>query len=245
MSSKTDQLFWINEAEIDNLRANIRSNLGRYRSGDFDDLAADPSWKQTPILNYDATKFRALSGSSANENADMLIIYSQLSELKPRLARCLNTWFGLTHTHLLKYGRERWLKGKGDEDLIDAIRTHFFAGSRNGIRDDNAAGRPWWTAYIGHRVIASDDSTAIGKVMEPLMRTTDTRSSTIERPGIFSETGLTKSISDYLAKGKYPEAAADQDTYREFVKNISFYSNGRYFGDMSPTDIFEFLDGCQ
>jgi hypothetical protein len=245
MSALEDQLFWINHAELEDLNTNIELNLDRYKRGDFNDLATQPSWKRTPLLNYDATKLVGLSGKSSNENADMKIFYSQFSELKPRLARCINTWVGLTHTHLLEYGRERWLKNPTDDKaLIASIRKHFFAGSRNGVRDDNAAGRLWWTAYIGHR-IASGDSTKIGEVMTPLMRTTDTRQATIERPGIFNEPRLAHSISNYLAKGHYPEAAANEAKFREFVKNIGFYSNGRYFGDMSHDDIFEFLKTCR
>jgi len=246
MSSLEDQLFWINHTELEDLNTNIELNLNRYKNGDFNDLAEQPSWKRTPLLNYDATTFRGLSGKSANENVEMQIIYSQLGELTPRLASCLNTWVGLTHTHLLEYGRERWLKPhfKDKDKLIASIRKHFFSGSRNGVRDDNAAGRLWWTAYIGHR-IASGDSTKIGEVMTPLMRTTDTRQATIERPGIFNEPRLANSISNYLAQGHYPEAAANEAKFREFVKNIGFYSNGRYFGDMSHDDIFEFLKTCR
>ena len=142
-TNKKDILCWMEKAELDKLNANIKSNLDRYKSGNFDDLAAQPSWTKTHLLSYDASKFKGLSGKSANEDAEMLIIYSELKELKPRLARCLNTWVGLTHTHLLKYGRERWLEPyfSDEEELINKIRKHFFAGGRPGVRDDNTAGR--------------------------------------------------------------------------------------------------------
>ena len=246
MSALEDQLFWINHTELEDLNTNIELNLNRYKNGHFNDLAGQPSWKRTPLLNYDATTFRGLSGKSANENAEMQIIYSQLGELTPRLASCLNTWVGLTHTHLLEYGRERWLKPhfKDKDKLIASIRKHFFAGGRTNVRDDNAAGRLWWTAHIGHR-IASGDSTKIGEVMKPLMRTTDTRQAAIERPGIFTELGFAKSISNYLADGHHPEAAANEAAFRAFVRNINLYSNGRYFGDMSTSEIFEFLNTCK
>ena len=245
-TNKKDILCWMEKAELDKLNANIKSNLDRYKSGNFDDLAAQPSWTKTHLLSYDASKFKGLSGKSANENAEMLIIYSELKELKPRLARCLNTWVGLTHTHLLKYGRERWLEPyfSDEEELINRIRKHFFAGGRTGVRDDNTAGRLWWTAYIGHR-IASGDSKKIGEVMKPLMRTTDTRLTSIERPGIFTETGFAKSISDYLEQGRHPEAAKAEQPYRNFIRTINLRSNGRYFGDMSNDQIFEFLDSCK
>jgi len=77
------------------------------------------------------------------------------------------------------------------------------------------------------------------------MRTTDTRSNVIERSGIFSERGLAKYISDYLAAGKFPGATKKDQVFRDFMISINLRSNGRYFGDMSQLEVYGFLDGCR
>jgi hypothetical protein len=241
----SQKLYWMkNEAVLD-LHLNIDANLNRYRNGDFSDLAARVEWQQKEFLVYNSDSFLKLSGNSSDDLEDALIVFSELSALPPRLATCLNIWVPLIHTSLLDYTKTRWLKLEGtDEQLKKSIQDHIFKGGIGGYRDDNSAGRPWWTGFVGSQMAGSKDVGIIRDTLKPFMRTTDTRSNVIERSGIFSERGLAKQISDYLNAGKLADSE-DQDVFRGFMVSINLRSNGRYFGDMSATEVHGFLDTCR
>ena len=131
-----------------------------------------------------------------------------------------------------------------DDQLVDDVIKHIFKGGIGGYRDDNAVGRLWWTGFIGKNIASSDDIKEIERVLKPFMRTTDTRQAVFERPGIFSERWLAQNISEYVDEGKL-ENFENEKVFREFVKSINIRSNGRYFGDMTKTEVFGFLDGCR
>jgi len=241
----SQKLYWMKSKAVKELHLNINSNLGRYKSGDFLDLAAKPEWQQKEILTYDADSFLGLSGNSSGDLGDALIVYSELSGLHPRLATCLNIWVPLIHTDLLNYARKRWLNLNGtEEELKKSIQDHIFKGGIGGYRDDNTAGRPWWTGFIGSQMAHSNDIDVIRNTLIPFMRTTDTRSNVIERSGIFSESGLAKHISDYLNAGKLTNSN-NQDVFRNFMVSINLRSNGRYFGDLLEGEVTAFLDSCR
>lgn len=246
MTTKIEQLFWISDSEVEKFNASIRSNLARYRNGNFDDLTMNNGWRERSLFSFDSTPFNKLSGKSSDDLKDAMIIYAQLDQLKPSLASSRNVWIGLIHTHLLKFSRKRWFDNvTDDETLIKRIREHVFAGTVGGIRDDNAVARPWWTGYVGQRTSKTKSIPEIEKALSSFMRTTDTRSNWIERTGIFTEQVLANSISNYLLLGKHNDAATEQYAFRAFMKSINLYSNGRYFGDMDTPEIFEFLDSCK
>ncbi len=240
-------LFWMTDAAVIELHTSILANLERYRTGDFGDLGGTTGWQQKALLEYDTAELQNLTGNSANDLDDALVVFETLSELEPRLATCRNVWVHLAHTEFLEYGRKRWLKeGKNisDEDLKKSIDTHIFKGGITGCRDDNVVGRLWWTGYIGSRMAESKDPDKIREMMAPFMRTTDTRSSVIERSGVCSECGLARHISEYLTQGKLKEAHQER-AFRDFIISINFKSNGLYFGDMSQKEVFKFLDHCR
>lgn len=242
MTMKT--LAWMKQSTLTDLHANVRANLDRYRTGDFSDLIA-PGWRQKELLSYDAGVLESLSGSSKDDLKDSLVLYRALSELPARLATNMNVWVPLIHTELLDYAKKRWLKLSGtDDELFASINTHIFKSGIGGYRDDNAAGRLWWTGFIGNAIAGNDDKEEIERILKPFMRTTDTRSNVIERSGIFSERGLARHISQYLAEGKLAKSD-DQQEFRNFMISINIRSNGRYFGDMSKVEVFDFLDGCR
>ena len=242
MSMKT--LTWMKQSAITDLHTNVRANLERYRTGDFSDLI-DPSWRQKELLNYDASVFESLSGNSKDDLEDSLVLYPALKTLPARLATNMNVWVPLIHSELLGYARKRWLHLSGtDDQLFNSINTHIFKGGIGGYRDDNVAGRLWWTGFIGNTIAGNDSKEEIERILKPFMRTTDTRSNVIERSGIFSERGLACNISEYLAEGKL-ESSNNEKAFRKFMVNINLRSNGRYFGDMSKVEVFNFLDDCK
>ena len=242
MTMKT--LDWMKQSTLTDLHTNVRANLERYRTGDFSDLV-DPGWRQKELLSHDDSVFESLSGDSKDDLNDSLVLYLALRELPARLATNMNVWVPLIHTELLDYARKRWLKLDGtDDQLVASINTHIFKGGIGGYRDDNAAGRLWWTGFIGNVITGNDGKKEIEKILTPFMRTTDTRSNVIERSGIFSERGLARNISEYLAEGKL-ENFDNQQIFRNFMISINIRSNGRYFGDMTKVEVYDFLDSCR
>lgn len=236
-------LGWMSSSMITELNASVEDNLERYRSGDFDDLVS-LEWSQTSVLEYEENAFAGLSGDSSNDLEDSLLVFEALKELPPNLATSMNVWVPLLHTELLPYARKRWLNKTADNEVLTkAIQTRFFKGGRTGYRDDNAIARLWWSGYIGSRIAQSKNPAAIRDVLAPLMRTTDTRQSVVERPGIFTEVGLAKSISDYVAAGKLPDHEKDA-VFRQFMISINLKSNGRYFGDVLDAEMAEFFASC-
>ena len=237
-------LVWMSNKAISKLNETIIGNIERYRSGDFCDLV-DSSWDQKALLEYDSDRLRLLSGESKNDLHDSVIFFEMFSALPPRLATCLNIWVPLIHGELLHYARARWLKPSfSDEELEKAIRSHVFRSGVGGYRDDNVAGRLWWTGYIGSQIAGVRDADKIKEALKPFMRTTDTRMTVIERSGLFSESRFALAISQYLAEGRFPESQ-DQNRFRDFVVNVNLKSNGRYFGDLTRQEVFEFLDQCR
>lgn len=238
------ELTWMKQSTLTNLHANIKANLERYRIGDFSDLI-DTGWRQKVLLSYDDSVFESLYCDSKEDLKDSLVLYAALKDLPARLATNMNVWVPLIHTKLLDYVRKRWLKLNGtDDELFISINTHIFKGGIGGYRDDNAAGRLWWSGFVGNTIAGNDDKDEIERMMTPLMRTTDTRSAVIERSGIFAESGLARNISEYVAEGKLRDSS-NQNVFRNFVKSINLRSNGRYFGDMTKVEVFAFLDTCR
>ena len=232
------------QSTLYDLHTNVRANLDRYRTGDFSDMV-DAGWQQKELLTYDSIDLKSLSGSSKDELSDSLVLYQVLDKLPARLATHMNVWVPLIHTVLLEYTRKRWLKINGtDDELVSSINTHIFKSGITGYRDDNSAARLWWSGYVGNVIAGQDDKEEIERILKPLMRTTDTRSQVFERPGIFSERGLARNISEYVAEGKL-ENSGNETVFRDFVKSINLRSNGRYFGDMTKVEVFDFLDGCR
>lgn len=240
----TTNLTWMKQSTLTQLNANVRRNLDRYRDGDFSDLV-DAGWRQKGLVAYDDSEIKSLSGDSGDDLSDSISFYTVFSSLPARLATNMNVWVPLIHTELLDYTRKRWLKISGtDDELFNSIMTHIFKGGIGGYRDDNAAGRLWWTGFIGSRIADSNEKIKIEEILRPFMRTTDTRSNVIERSGIFSESGLAQNISEYLTEGRLPDAD-NQYVFRNFMVSINLRSNGRFFGDQSRAEVFNFLDSCR
>ena len=237
------KLYWMKASALQELHASIPANLDRYRKGDFEDLI-NQDWRQKEITEYDADEISQLSGKSTAELEDSLVLYNNLHDLPANLATSMQIWVPLIHTDLLNFARVRWLNtDDSDDKLIKNIQTHVFRGGVGGYRDDNAAARLWWNGYIGERLTKNLGSDDVEKTLKPLMRTTDTRQAVFERSGLFSESKLGANISRYVAEGKLPDSNS-QKVFRQFMVNVNHMSNGRYFGDMSQREIFDFLDLC-
>ena len=235
------KLLWMKTQDVQNLHQKIKENLNRYKSGDFDEIN---KLESKVLFEYDDSEIKSLSAHSSNDLQDSMIIYKALNKLEPRHATMTNIWVPLIHTKLLDYFRARWGKENDGDKLIKVINDHIFKGGVGGYRDDNAIGRLWWNGHIGNKFSPTPNINDIEDVLKPFNRTTDTRLNSIERPGIMKDKKLAYYISQFIKQGKLTSYKDEAKDFRNFMKNINFYSCGIIFEDKSEKEIFEFLSKC-
>jgi hypothetical protein len=61
-------------------------------------------------------------------------------------------WVRLCHIDCLEYSRKRWIRNDPEKDVL----KHFFAGTLDQCRDDNAVGRLWWNGHLANRIDPTD-----------------------------------------------------------------------------------------
>lgn len=229
-----EKVLWSDQKIIDEIYKGLGTNLQRYETGGFDEFFESRHSSLRDIgLRIDCKLLEGLDGSSKSEVDDSCIIFEALEGMTASLAQRGGTWLHLSHTYLLDYGRNRWLRGQATEKNI---KIHFVSFSPAKIRDDHVSSRPWWNGYIASRIAGSDDIQKIRDVLTVLAKTTETRSQSIERPSIIGDVSLSRLIVRYL---KEKPNTTEQENYRAFMKKLNFLSNGVKFLGM---DYAEFKD---
>jgi len=145
---------FLKQVSHDRLYADIKNNLERYRTGNFDDLitAEDCFTSNELLIDFDALK--SISGNYKNDTKNALLIDKAIGSLSPHAARDKRLWAYFTHTYLLKYTRKRFPlpdKSKGDDRTVKHIITHFFANTGRNFERDNAVARLWWVVFMCKR----------------------------------------------------------------------------------------------
>ena len=220
-----ETVYWLSNSSINELLKNANENKQSYMSGSFDNFFKDKKNHLRDVgVSVDLEKLGSLSGHSKDEVEDSCKVFSAISGMTPTLAVRPNIWVYLSHTHLLEYGRTRWISDEKD------IAPHFLSISPAKLRDDHASSRPWWNAYIASRIAVSDDIDEIRKVLETFARTTDTRSQSFERPSVFGDIHLARLLMQKI--NETPKLAEERE-FRQFMKNVNFASNGVKFSEMT------------
>ena len=105
------KLNYLAESVLADLRANVPSNLDRYRGAGFDNLADRNGWSmELSSTEFAPEKLEQLdpSGGSAAEVSNSLIVFGAFSGMTPALATEERVWTRLTHFECLEYTRKRW-----------------------------------------------------------------------------------------------------------------------------------------
>lgn len=236
----TVNLKYLSEVVVEKLRGNIKTNLERYRHGDFLDMADNPDWSLPLKLKADITPLQKLdsSGGGEAEISNSLIVWDVFKKLSPSLAGEGRLWARLTHVECLEYSRNRWVKGDSDESDIKSIQTHFFADSLTRYRDDNALSRLWWNAYISH--LASPDN--MEQALRQVLKKADIRSNFIERAWVVSRPKIAGAI--VRAMISEPWITAQEQNYRDFMKSINKFGGGILFETMNDNEADSFVKKC-
>lgn len=234
------KLKCLSEKTADFLYNNIEANIERYKTGNFEDLASTYGWSVELQIHVDLEPLKDLDGGKGAENEikNALLVWHALSDLTPSLACENRIWTRLTHIEGLDYSRQRWLKGKNDDEVVKSVRDHFFADSRTKWRDDNALSRLWWIAYISGQVATIDQK----RVLEFILDKADIRSNFIERPFISSRPKLAASIIRGMMNDNW---VTDREAnYRSYMRQINKYGGGILFESWSDSDLDGFIRDC-
>jgi Family of unknown function (DUF6339) len=261
------ELKYFSESILAELKADVPTNIERYRETGFDDQASSNGWSiGLSAVEVDTDELANLdpTGGSAAEARNSLIVFNALKGMTPALATEERVWTRLTHFECLQYARERWpIKAEPKEksgflgDLTGAnkkaaeerksvhhqnvrqIETHYFARGRTGYRDDNAVSRLWWNSFIALRVDPSDQA----GVLNELLRTADIRSNLVERPMLSNRAHLLRGIIDTMRNS--PEVYGTETTFREFMKAINLRGSGVLFESLSEKETAQILAKCR
>lgn len=223
----TVPLKYLSEAKLVDLRDAVPSMLGRYRDGDFSDLAQENGWAiEAAGIRIDTGSLEALDGSVRSAEADIensLVVYRALEGMTPALAREERVWVRLTHIECLEYSRARWLAGTDGEELKSMVLRHMFAPGLTGIRDDNALSRLWWNVHIASTADPDDPERAL----RLLIQRADVRMQFVERPGIASRRPLAQAV--VRAMRHDPWITSSDPCFRQFMKVLNRDGGGVLF----------------
>jgi len=134
---------------LEELSGTVEQNAERYKSGSFTDLAVQSGWAiESRLAEWDPSIVSSLdaSGTPEAEVKNSLLVFGNMKGMTPALAREERLWARLCHVECLEYARERWLKS--EQNVVPAVRLHFFASGMRGCRDQNAIGRLWWNGHL-------------------------------------------------------------------------------------------------
>lgn len=260
-------LNYFSESILAELKANVPSNIDRYRNTGFDDRADHNGWSMAlSTVEVDPEKLGELdpSGGSAAEVSNSMILFEAFNGMTPALATEERVWTRLTHFECLEYARTRWplkeepkasggilggltgARKKAAEEQkkvhhqnISQIETHYFARGRTGYRDDHAVSRLWWNAYIARRVDPQDQE----GVLKELLRTADIRSNLIERPMLSNRASLLRGIIRTMRS--HPDVYGTEATFREFMKALNLRGSGVLFESLSEQETETILLSCR
>ena len=234
------KLLYVGQQTADFLADNVEENLERYLNSGFQDLEASGDWRLPLSISADLEQLEELSpdkGAEA-EVANSLIVGRALANLTPSLARENRIWIRLSHIEGLVYSRARWLANIADGKLAQAIRTHFFAATWTGCRDDHAIARLWWNHQIASMLVPEDAKAALALILSRA----DLRANFIERPSVGARLPLAQGIIRELAKNdalKTSEAG-----FRKFMKAINAKAAGKYVETWRTEEVDTLVTKC-
>lgn len=236
------ELLYLSEPVLEDLKNSVETNLELYRGRGFTELADQIGWNiRLEEREFDLEPLKSLSGEARGAEGDLensKILWKSLSKLSPSEASEEQIWGRLSHVEGFNYTKARWLNTKtSDEKQIAAIKNHFFAKGRTGIRDDNALSRLWWNAYVANLAYPENPERAL----ELILKSADIRSNIVERPWISIRQPLLHGI---LAVLDSEETSMTETRFRKFMKNINRRGAGIIFEAMSASEVDSFAQGC-
>lgn len=222
---------------VEQLMNDIPSNLERYATGSFVDLAKEHGWAiETTAAQWDTSAAEKLDSSLTPEAEvkNSLLIYRSLPGMTPAMARDERVWTRLCHVECIDYVRRRWLKSVSIESRV---RAHFFASGMAGCRDDNALGRLWWNTHIAGLACPDDVELALNRLLARAnirLQVIDRADTAFRQPLI---AGIVRLLGDEWF-ATYDAAVAD------FMFEVNKASGGIIFEALTEEDVDKHLAYC-
>lgn len=234
------KLLYVGQQTADFLADKVEEHLERYLHAGFQDLEASGDWRIPLSISADLEQLEDLSPDKAGEAevANSLIVGRALANLTPSLARENRIWIRLSHIEGLAYSRARWVANIADAKLAQAIRTHFFAATWTGCRDDHAIARLWWNHQIASMLMPEDAKAAL----ELILSRADLRANFIERATVGARLPLARAIIRELAKNDALKAS--EAGFRKFMKTINTRGAGKYVETWRAEQIDVLVSEC-
>lgn len=233
-------LLYVGQQTADFLADNVEEHLDRYLRDGFGDLEAAGDWRIPLSISADLEQLTQLVPDKGHEAEihNSLVVGRALSELTPSLARENRIWVRLSHIEALAYSRSRWLTGVADGKLVSAIRTHFFAATWTGCRDDHAIARLWWNHQIASMLMPEDPEGALKLILSRA----DLRANFIERPTVGARLPLARGIIRELAKNEGLKGS--EARFRMFMKLVNSKGAGKYLEAWPERRVDAFVSQC-
>tara|TARA_R110000868_G_scaffold101213_1_gene278669 strand:- start:183 stop:935 length:753 start_codon:yes stop_codon:yes gene_type:complete len=217
------------------LHANIESNLERYVSGDFTDLAKELGWAlETQDASYDPDFASLLdpAGGKDSEIKNSLIVFRALKGMTPALARDERIWVRLSHIEGLTYARARWI---GTKDPVGNVKIHFFASGLPQCRDDNALGRLWWNGYLAN-ILGPEDPE---QVLEQMLARANIRLQFVDRANASFRIPLARGLIRLLRDE--PWLNSHDRAFEDYIRVLDRDGGGRLFEAQTDGEVDAFL----
>lgn len=237
------QLSYFSDKVLAQLRRDIAQNLDRYLNTGFQDFAGDPGWDVSFHIEIDKDRLADLdlstpANASIVDLANSKAVGEALIDLNPADANEERIWARLAHFEAIDYCRARWLSKPGGRSLDALVRTHFFAPTQTGIRDDHAISRLWWNYQIAKTCEPDNVDGALGL----LLTTADIRSNFVERIWMTSRRRIAGAV--LRAMRSEPWIVDTEKNFREFMKTLNRLGGGVVFEALSDVETDEFVLGC-
>lgn len=235
-------LKYLSEAILAQLRRDVSVNRERYKTGDFRDLERSNGWAiEAATVQADMALLARLAGEERSADADVanaIVLHQALKGLTPAMAREERVWARLTHVECLPYSRARWLDGQSDQQLEKAVQNHMFARGIQGIRDDNALSRLWWSMHIASIADPEDPEGALHLIGGRA----DRRMQFVERSNIASRPPLARAV--LRAMRRDPWLLSGEQPFRHFMTSLNRDGGGVLFEVLSEERADQIMDGC-
>ncbi|NVK40707.1 MAG: hypothetical protein HWE39_05635 [Oceanospirillaceae bacterium] len=235
------KLSYLSAATLERLENAIDANIDNYRTGDFREILDRPGATIETNIELDDDQLAKINspqrGGPDKDGINAFRLFTILKSLPRNYATFEQVWIKLCHDELLEYSRSRWTNATGNLEKED-ILTHFFGKGRNGFRDDNAAGRLWWTGKIVSDMISWDGQNllALCRGSKEIFRTQQRRFDILERPRVFNQKNIGAGIMRFMASGNLP---GGNDT-RDFTMKVRRNASGFVFEAFSDSEVDSF-----
>jgi hypothetical protein len=239
----SEQIKYLSDRALSDVRKSIATNLSRYRGDGFEDFAAEPGWDIPLGIEFDREKLNGLDLSkpqkvSEIDQANSRIVGEAFSGLDPSTANEERIWVRIAHVEAFEYSKARWLGADDDDALAKQVEDHVFARGQTAIRDDQAISRLWWNYEIA-RTCAPED---IDGALSLILRSADIRSNFVERIWMTSRQGIASAVLRFMRDDNWITDA--EANFRNFMKSQNRFGGGIVFEALSDDEIDAFVGRC-